>query len=114
MARVPKRKIRIRRGDTYTHTVTEYDDDGTLSDLTGNTFLVQIRTEPDATSTVAQFTTAILDAVNGSWEFSLTATQTAALDVGIYFYDVQRTYADNTIHTRFEGEVVVEADVSRA
>lgn len=114
MARVPKRKIRIRRGDTYTHNVTEYDDDGTLSDLTGNTFLVQIRTDPDATSTVAQFTTTLLDAVNGEWEFSLTATQTAALDPGIFFYDVQRTYSDGAVHTRFEGEVEVEVDVSRA
>ena len=114
MARVPKRKIRIRRGDTYTHSVTEYEDDGTLSDLTGSTFLVQLRTDPDASTYVIQFTTALTDAANGEWEFTLTSTQTAGLDVGVYFYDVQRTYADGTVHTRFEGEAVVEADISRA
>ena len=65
MARVPKRKIRIRRGDTYTHSVTEYEDDGTLSDLTGSTFLVQLRTDPDASTYVIQFTTALTDAANG-------------------------------------------------
>lgn len=114
MARVPKRKIRIRRGDTYTHSVTEYEDDGTLSNLTGSTFLVQLRTDPDASTYVIQFTTALTDAVNGEWEFSLTSTQTADLDTGVYFYDVQRTYSDGTVHTRFEGEAVVEADISRA
>jgi hypothetical protein len=114
MARIPKRKIRIRRGDTYTHVVTEYADDGTLSNLTGNTFLVQLRTSPDATSPTVAFTTTILDAVNGSWQFSLTASQTENLPIGLYFYDVQRTYTDGTVHTRFEGEAEVEADISRA
>ena len=114
MARVPKRKIRIRRGDTYTHAVTEYDDDGTLSNLTGSTFLVQMRSDSESDTVVAQFTTALVDAANGEWQFSLTASQTADLDLGIYFYDVQRTYADGAVHTRFEGEAVVEADVSRA
>ena len=114
MARVPKRKIRIRRGDTYTHVVTEYDDDGTLSNLTGNTFLIQIREDSESTSVVATFTTTIINAALGTWQFSLTATQTAALAVGVYFYDVQRTYADSSVHTRFEGEAEVEADISRA
>jgi hypothetical protein len=114
MARVPKRKIRIRRGDTYTHVVTEYDDNGALSDLTGNTFLIQMREDSESTSVVATFTTTILNAAQGSWEFSLTATQTAALAVGVYFYDVQRTYSDGSVHTRFEGEAEVEADISRA
>ena len=114
MARVPRRKIRIRRGDTYTHTVTEYDDAGVLSDLTGNTFLIQIRPDSESSTVVATFTVTLIDAVNGSWEFSLTPIQTAALPIGLYFYDVQRTYSDGSVHTRFEGEAEVEADVSRA
>jgi hypothetical protein len=114
MARVPKRNIRIRRGDTYTHTVTEYDDTGTLSNLTGNTFLIQMRSDSESATVVATFTIALVDPTNGSWEFSLTATQTAAIPLGVYFYDVQRTYSDGTVHTRFEGEVEVEADISRA
>jgi hypothetical protein len=114
MARVPKRKIRIRRGDTYTHTVTEYDDAGVLSNLTDNTFLIQIRPDSESSTVVATFTVTLLDPANGSWEFSLTATQTAALPVGLYYYDVQRTYSDGTVHTRFEGEAEVEADISRA
>lgn len=114
MARIPKRKIKIRRGDTYTHLVTEYDSDGALDDLTGSTFLVQLRLDEDATSTIAQFTTVIVDAANGEWEFSLTPTQTTALEAGTYFYDVQRTWPDATVHTRFQGEAVVENDISHA
>ena len=114
MARVPKRKIRIRRGDTYTHSVVEYNDDGTFSNLEGNTFLIQMRSDPESNVVVATFSVTLVDPVNGSWQFSLTSTQTALLDVGIYFYDVQRTYTDGSVHTRFEGEVEVEADISRA
>ncbi len=114
MSRIPKRKIRIRRDDTYTHVVTEYADDGTASNLTGNTFLVQLRTDPDAATATIAFTTTILNAAAGQWQFSLTAAQTAGLDIGLYFYDVQRTYSDGSVHTRFEGEAEVEADVSRA
>lgn len=114
MARVPKRKIRIRRGDTYTHTVTEYDDTGALSNLAGNTFLIQMRSDSESPIVVATFTTTMIDPANGEWEFSLTSTQTAALELGPYYYDVQRTYADGSVHTRFEGEAEVEADISRA
>jgi hypothetical protein len=113
MPRIPKRKIRIRRGDTYVHSVVEYNDDGTFSNLTGNTFLIQMRTDSESSSVVATFTTTIVNAVNGAWEFSLTATQTAAIPLGVYYYDVQRTYADGSIHTRFQGEAEVEADISR-
>ena len=114
MARVPKRKIRIRRGDTYTHTVTEYDDTGALSNLTGNTFLIQIRSDSESSAVIATFTVTLVNPVNGVWEFSLTSTQTAAIPLGLYFYDVQRTYSDGSVYTRFEGEVEVEADISRA
>ena len=79
MARIPKRKIKIRRGDTYTHLVTEYDSDGELDDLTGSTFLVQLRETPEATTAIATFTTELVDATNGEWQFSLTATETNAL-----------------------------------
>ena len=85
-----------------------------MSNLTGSSFLVQLRTDPDAATVVVQFTTTLINAANGEWQFSLTATQTADLDVGVYFYDVQRTYSDGSVHTRFEGEAEVEADVSRA
>jgi hypothetical protein len=114
VARVPKRKIKIRRGDTYTHLVTEYDSDGALDNLTNSTFLVQLRETPEAADVVVQFTTNLVDAPNGEWEFSLTATQTTALTAGIYSYDVQRTWPDGTVHTRFQGEAVVEDDVSHA
>jgi len=114
VARIPKRKIRIRRGDTYTHLVTEYDVDGDVEDLTGSTFLVQMRPDPDSSTVTVQFTTAFVDAANGEWQFSLTAAQTTALSAGQYFYDVQRTYANGEVHTRFQGDVVVENDISHA
>ena len=114
MARIPKRKIRIRRGDTYTHLVTEYDVDGNPDNLTGSSFLVQMRPSPESTTVTAQFTTTIVNAATGEWDFSLTSTQTNALVAGQYYYDVQRTYANATVHTRFQGDIVVENDISHA
>lgn len=114
MSRIPKRKIIIRRGDSYSHVVTEYNDDGSFSNLTGSTFLVQLKEDPTDTIPVVTFTSTILNAAQGSWQFTLTATQTAALEPGLYVYDVQRTYSDGSVHTRFEGEADVQQDVSRA
>jgi hypothetical protein len=114
MSRIPKRKIVIRKGDTYTHAVTEFDDNGVASDLTGSTFLVQLKLDPADTTPVVTFTSTLLNAVQGQWQFSLTPVQTTALNEGVYFYDVQRTYSDGAVHTRFEGEAEVELDVSRA
>ena len=111
---IPKRKLRIRRGDTYTHQVTETEDDGSAANLTGATYLVQMREDPDDTTYTAQFTTTILDAVAGEWKFSLTAAQTADLEPGLYFYDVQKTHSDGFVQTLFQGEVIVDWDVSRA
>lgn len=114
MARIPKRKIKIKRGDTYTHLVTEYQDDDTRSDLTGSSFLVQLRQDPESTNATVTFTTTIIDAEQGEWQFSLTPTQTNAISEGLYFYDVQRTYPDGSVHTRFQGEAYVEDDISHA
>lgn len=111
---IPKRKLSIRRGDTYTHQVTEIEDTGLPANLTGSTYLVQMREDPDSSAYVAQFTTVILNAAAGEWNFSLTATQTAALTPGLYFYDVQKTKSDGFVQTLFEGEVEVDWDVSRA
>ena len=112
MARVPKRKIKIRRGDTYTHLVTEYDSNGNIDNLTGSTFLVQLRPEPGSSTITVQFTTAIVNAAGGQWQFSLTNTQTNALKAGLYYYDVQRTFPSGLVNTRFQGDAVVEDDVS--
>lgn len=109
MSRVPKRKIVIRRGDTYTHAITEYGND-----LTGSVFLVQLKNDPEDVTPVVTFTSTIVDAATGQWQFSLTASQTAALEPGPYVYDVQRTFANGTVRTRFQGDAEVEQDVSRA
>jgi hypothetical protein len=114
MSRVPKRKLIIRCGDTYSHLVTEYEDNGAASNLTGSTFLVQLKLDPEDTIPTITFTTSIVDATAGQWQFTLTPVQTSALEPGTYFYDVQRTYPDGTVYTRFQGEAEVELDVSRA
>lgn len=114
MSRIPRRKIVIRKGDTYTHAVTEYDETGARSNLTGSTFLVQLKSDPADTVPVVTFTSTVLNAAQGEWQFSLTPAQTTDLDEGVFFYDVQRTYSDGQVHTRFEGEAQVELDVSRA
>lgn len=114
MSRIPKRKLVIRKGDTYTHSVAEFDSNGSPSDLTGSSFLVQLKADPEDVSPIVTFTTTLMNAVAGQWQFALTPAQTSALEPGAYFYDVQRTYPDGQIHTRFEGEADVELDVSRA
>lgn len=76
--------------------------------------MVQIRADEDSDTVLAQFATLILNAEGGEWEFSLTPAQTTNLEAGVYFYDVQRTYPGDTVHTRFQGEAIVENDISHA
>ena len=114
MSRIPKRKILIRQGDTYSHVVSEYGSNGQPADITGSTFLVQLKVDPSDTTPVVQFTTTIINAAQGTWQFTLTPTQTAAIEPGMYVYDVQRNDPDGSVYTRFEGEAEVSQDVSRA
>lgn len=84
-------------------------------DLTGAVVSSQIRVAQDKTSALlATFTCPITVPLSGKFELRLTASQTAALDFSVGYYDVQVTSSDGTKRTILEGRVTLNREVTNA
>jgi len=104
--------LKLYRGDTRVWEDT-FSVDGAPMDLTGYTFLAQIRANPDA-EPMAVLDVQVLDAAAGKIRRTLTATEAAKLVPGKAQWDFQITSADGYTRTVMAGGVVITADVSRA
>jgi hypothetical protein len=112
--------IQLRQGDTYDETYTVVD---TL--LTGYTALMQIRdsagevkvtcSSADGTLLidVQMFIVAPSETLNTVLTPVITAAQTAALNSGVYYYDLQVTAPNGAVKTLLAGTVTVDADITR-
>jgi len=109
---VGKRDFTIYKGDDYTHVFTFNTSAGVPIVFTGNTFTSQLRKVKTQTTPDATFTCTVTDGPNGEVTIVLPKAITAALDVGCYFWDLQRS-ASGVITTVLVGEVKVSSDVTR-
>jgi hypothetical protein len=100
------------RGDTETVQVTMTSDGAAPINITGRTYASQLRTSPDISAISASATCSITDAVNGVMTVLFTATSTATLDPGYYYWDLQETNGA-TVTTVLQGTVNVLPDVTR-
>jgi hypothetical protein len=84
--------------------------------ITNYTAALQIRSLPSSPTAVLSLTTVsgiTLGGTNGTIEVHATAAQTAAIDEGPYYYDLEIT-SDTGIVTRVaQGQVIVSAEVTR-
>ena len=112
MAQPADQDLTITRGDTETLVVTITTDGSTAVDITGRTYTSQIRSQQDSTTIKASFTCTVTSAVNGQVTCVLSATSSAALSAGLYFWDLQEN-ASGVISTILSGNVTVLADVTR-
>lgn len=83
-------------------------------DLTGYTANAKFKADISASDDSAvAFSTAYANAANGSVTISLTPTQTSAMQVGKYVYDVAITNNSTSFKTRIvEGKITVSGGVS--
>jgi hypothetical protein len=102
------------RGDTWQfQVVITSDADGTVPvDISTYTFAAQCRTAPDISAVSGAATCTVTDGVNGSLTVSWSATTTAAISPGLYYWDLQQT-AGSAITTIMAGQITVLADVTR-
>jgi hypothetical protein len=112
MAQPADQDLTITRGDTETIVVTITSDGSTPINITGRTYIAQIRTSPDNTTVKASFTCTVTSGPNGQVTCTLSATDSATLPVGIAYWDLQET-ASGVVSTILSGNVTVLADVSR-
>ena len=95
-----KSNLLIDQGSTFSTTITGYDVNGSLIDLTGHTVAGKIKYNY-GTGTY----------VSGLVDLSLTATQTADLIVGDLRYDVEVTSGSNVTRIQ-QGLVRVSPEVT--
>jgi hypothetical protein len=102
----------IRIGDSKQINMTFRNAAGSYINITGRTYVAQIRRTADDPNVMAQFTCQIANGAQGLLVLSLTAEQTAALRAGSAKWDLQESYGSVT-NTIFKGTVAIEQDVTR-
>tara|TARA_R100000742_G_C4261384_1_gene79173 strand:+ start:734 stop:1072 length:339 start_codon:yes stop_codon:yes gene_type:complete len=104
----------IDQGATFTSTITVYNSDDSVFDLTDYTAAAQVRKSYSSSSASATFTVSFSsDRTLGQITLSLTPTQTAELEEGRYVYDVEVTSSDSTVTRVLQGTVTVSPNATR-
>lgn len=106
------RDITIYKGDSYTHRVNIKNSSNTAINISGRSYVAQIRKSKATESVIASFTTNITDGANGVLTLSMTSSQTSGINTGIYYYDLQETNG-SYVTTLMGGKVTITGEVSR-
>jgi antitoxin component of MazEF toxin-antitoxin module len=88
--------ITIQQGATFAKTITITDDDDVAINIANDSFRGQVRKKHSSTDTEANFTMTITDGLNGVVQWSLSATDTASMGNGKFYYDLEWVKADGT------------------
>lgn len=87
-------------------------------DLTGCTALAHIRSTLESPDILITLSTAngkiVLGGAAGTVEIELSATETAAIAWTSAVYDLEITFADNTVRRLMYGSVTISKEVTRA
>lgn len=102
----------LYRGDTMRLLVELRDASGAPVDITGWTFVSQLRPTADDPSSVPIAIT-VNDPTSGSLQLELAPVVTAALTVRDYAFDVEATDTTDDVKTLIVGQLRVKEDVSR-
>jgi len=104
----------IEQGANFSSTITLFNDDDTVFNLTDYTAAGQIRKSYSSSSASATFTISFsADRSEGQITLSLTSTQTAAVEEGRYVYDIEVTSSDSVVTRVLQGTVTVSPNVTR-
>ena len=104
----------IDQGASFSITITVYNSDDTVFDLTDYTVAAQVRKSYSSSSASATFTISFSsDRTLGQITLSLTPTQTAELEEGRYVYDIEVTSSDSTVTRVLQGTVTVSPNATR-
>jgi hypothetical protein len=107
----------IDQGANWFLNVTYENPNGTPVNLTGYTAALQLRSLPSDTVAVLSLTTGsgiTITGVSGLVAIQATATQTRAIDEGVYYYDLEITAPSTGVVTRLiQGQADVSAEVTR-
>lgn len=106
--------LEIIRGDTESIEIS-YDVDGTPLDLTDGTVFMTLKAaidDSDDDAVLKGQTSTHLDPTNGITVITFSNTETAAVDPGVYFYDIQFKASDGTITSMPYRKIRVLPDIT--
>lgn len=101
-----------RRGDTF-YMRFDFYKNGAKEDISGSTFKVQVR---NGSAIVLEMneTNNYLVKTAGRIEMKVPANIMETQPTGTFDYDLQQTYADNSVLTRCKGQLSIVADITRS
>jgi len=103
----------LEQGSTFSRQIT-VQENSTALNLSGYTARMQMRSTHDSSTIALTYTSTIASpASNGKINLSATATQTAAIEEGIYVYDLEIESSGGEVTRLMEGQVTVTPEVTR-
>ncbi len=108
-----KHNFTLEQGSTFDREITVQENSQALN-LTGYSARMQMRSTHDSSTIALTFTAAIANpASNGKINLGATATATAAVEEGIYVYDLEIESSAGTVTRILEGTITVTPEVTR-
>jgi hypothetical protein len=108
--------VEIDQGADWFLNVTYEQPAGTPVNITGYTSALQLRSLPtDATAVLSLATGSgiTITGATGLVAVHATATQTRAIDEGVYYYDLEITSPSGIVTRLVQGQAYVSAEVTR-
>ncbi len=102
----------LEQGATFNRILT-VQENGSAMNLTGYSVASKFRSTHDSSTVVGTFTCTISDASAGQITMTMTNSTTAAIEEGIYVYDLEITSSAGTVTRLMEGQVTVNPEVTR-
>ena len=102
----------LEQGTTFSREIT-VQDSGSAMNLTGYTPRMQMRSTHDSSTIALTFTASVSDASQGKIQLSATDSATAAVEEGIYVYDLEIESSSSGVTRLMEGKVTVTPEVTR-
>lgn len=113
MSRLGSVDFDLVRGDSFAVTLNFTDADGVAYDVSGWSFIGQVRSDPDSTTTLADFTFDLSTAADGTVIAQLAPEDTATFEGRFVCYDIQLTTDTNFVRTAPRGRLNMIKDVTR-
>ena len=102
----------LDQGATFTRQLT-VKENGSAMNLTGYSVASKMRSTHDTSTVAGTFTCTISNASGGIITISMTSSTTAAIEEGMYVYDLEITSSGGTVTRLMEGSVTVNPEVTR-
>ena len=102
----------LEQGATFNRILTVKENNSAMN-LTNYTVASKMRSTHDSGTVVGTFTCTISDATAGEITMQMTNSTTAAIEEGIYVYDLEITASTGAVTRILQGQVTVTPEVTR-